>query len=58
MQNSPTLQDRLEARVAVITGASSGNGRAISLALARAGAAVMCSDLRPERRADGFEGRR
>jgi NAD(P)-dependent dehydrogenase (short-subunit alcohol dehydrogenase family) len=46
---------RLEGRVAVITGASSGNGRVTALALAQAGAAVVCSDLRPERLAHGFE---
>ena len=46
---------RLEGRVAVVTGASSGNGRATALALAREGAAVVCSDLQPARLAHGFE---
>lgn len=42
-------------RVAIVTGASSGNGRAIALRLAEAGMAVMCADLRPEARSDGYE---
>ena len=46
---------RLGGRVAVVTGASSGNGRATAMALAREGAAVVCSDLQPERLAHGFE---
>ena len=48
---------RLAGRVAVVTGASSGNGRSTALALAREGAAVACSDLRPEPIAGGFEER-
>ena len=46
---------RLRGRVAVVTGSSSGNGRAAALALAREGAAVACSDLQADRLADGFE---
>lgn len=42
-------------RVAIVTGSSSGNGRAIALRLAEAGMAIMCADLRPEARADGYE---
>ncbi|EXJ82885.1 hypothetical protein A1O3_06701 [Capronia epimyces CBS 606.96] len=46
---------RLHQRIAIVTGASSGMGRAIALALARDGAVVVCSDLRPDARPDGFE---
>lgn len=37
---------RLDGAVAVITGSSTGNGRAIALALAAEGAKVLCSDVR------------
>lgn len=46
---------RLHQRVAIVTGASSGMGRGIALALAREGAYVVCSDLVPDARSDGFE---
>ncbi|KAL2829113.1 hypothetical protein BJY01DRAFT_240731 [Aspergillus pseudoustus] len=42
-------------RVAVVTGSSSGNGRAIALALATEGASVICSDLTPEVCSRGYE---
>ena len=42
-------------RVAVVTGSSSGNGRAIALTLASEGAYIVCSDLSPEVRAGGYE---
>lgn len=42
----PSAQ-RLLHKVAVITGASSGLGRAIALAFAAHGATVVCADLRP-----------
>lgn len=45
----------IDGQVAVVTGASSGHGRAIALRLAEEGAAVICTDLRPEPRSDGFE---
>jgi len=45
----------LDGQVAVVTGASSGHGRATSLRLAEEGAAVVCADLRPGARKDGFE---
>jgi NAD(P)-dependent dehydrogenase (short-subunit alcohol dehydrogenase family) len=47
---------KLQDKVAVITGSSSGNGRAIAIALAAEGAAVVCSDLRREAREGGYEG--
>lgn len=47
-----TLHDK----VAVVTGSSSGNGRAIALALAAEGASVVCSDIRREAREGGYEG--
>ncbi|KAF2815114.1 putative short chain dehydrogenase [Mytilinidion resinicola] len=45
----------LEGRVAIVTGSSSGVGRAIALALASEGASVICSDLTPELRPGGYE---
>ncbi|OAP54925.1 hypothetical protein AYL99_10625 [Fonsecaea erecta] len=42
-------------RIAIVTGSSSGNGRAIALALASEGASIVCSDLTTEIRAGGFE---
>jgi len=42
-------------RVAIVTGSSSGNGRAIALALASEGAYIVCSDLDPAVRAGGYE---
>lgn len=45
----------LEGRVAIVTGSSSGVGRAIALALAGAGASVVCSDITPILRPDGYE---
>ncbi|KFY94290.1 hypothetical protein V498_03936 [Pseudogymnoascus sp. VKM F-4517 (FW-2822)] len=46
---------RLHGRVAIVTGSSSGMGRAIALSLAREGAKVVCSDLKPEAAQHGFE---
>lgn len=46
------MSPRLQNRVACVTGASSGIGRAISLAYAAEGALVMCSDIQPEARED------
>lgn len=46
---------RLHGRVAIVTGSSSGMGRAIALGLAREGACVICSDLKPEAASAGFE---
>lgn len=47
---------KLQDKVAVVTGSSSGNGRAIALALAAEGASVVCSDIRREAREGGYEG--
>lgn len=41
---------RLQDRVAVITGSSSGIGRAIALKFASEGAHIVCGDLKPEER--------
>lgn len=49
------MSKNLQNRIAIVTGASSGNGRAIALALAERGAAVMCSDLQPTALAGGYE---
>lgn len=43
----------LEGKVAVITGASSGNGRAIALAFAREGASIVSADIRKDPREGG-----
>ncbi len=47
--------ERLKDKVAVITGASSGFGRAIAKAFAAEGAKVVCSDLKPDADQKGFE---
>ncbi len=39
---------RLAGKVALVTGAASGNGRAIALRYASEGAAVVCADVRPD----------
>jgi NAD(P)-dependent dehydrogenase (short-subunit alcohol dehydrogenase family) len=46
---------RFAGRVMLVTGASSGNGRAIALRLAREGAAVSCCDVQREPRPDGYD---
>ena len=46
---------RLKDKVAVITGSSSGFGRAIAIAFAREGAKVVCSDIHREANPGGFE---
>lgn len=47
----------LEGRAAIVTGTSSGVGRAIAATLAAAGARVACLDLRPTPRDGGFDHR-
>ncbi|WP_237720347.1 MULTISPECIES: SDR family NAD(P)-dependent oxidoreductase [Rhodococcus] len=49
------MGNRLQNKIAVVTGSSSGNGRAIALALAAEGATVVCSDVRREAREGGYE---
>lgn len=46
---------RLEGKVTIVTGASSGFGRAIALKFAAEGAKVVCSDLKPDADQKGFE---
>lgn len=46
---------KFDNQVAVITGTSSGNGRAIALALAEEGARIVCSDINKEAREGGYE---
>ncbi|MGH3226299.1 MAG: SDR family NAD(P)-dependent oxidoreductase [Streptosporangiaceae bacterium] len=46
---------KLQDKIAVVTGSSSGNGRAIALALAAEGALVVCSDVRRQAREGGYE---
>ena len=45
-----TTDTRLQGRIAVITGSSSGLGRAMAIKFANAGARIVCADLRPEAR--------
>ncbi|HEV7977498.1 glucose 1-dehydrogenase [Amycolatopsis sp.] len=49
------MANKLLDKVAVVTGSSSGNGRAIALALATEGASVVCSDIRRDAREGGYE---
>jgi len=49
---------RLAGKVAVVTGASSGNGRAIAQRLAQEGAAVTCADVRAAPANVDFDGER
>src|SRR5262249_33104875 len=51
----PQRMSELSERIVIVTGASSGMGRAMALALAAAGATVVCSDVRKSARAEGHE---
>jgi len=44
------MTGRLEGKIAIVTGSSSGIGRAIALAFAKEGASVVCSDIHPDPR--------
>lgn len=44
--------NRLQGRVCIVTGSSSGLGRAIALGYAREGGLLVCADLKPQARAD------
>lgn len=46
---------QLEGKVALVTGASSGMGRATALALAGEGAKIVCCDLKPSANPKGYE---
>jgi NAD(P)-dependent dehydrogenase (short-subunit alcohol dehydrogenase family) len=46
------MPGRLQNKIAVITGSSSGIGRAIALAFASEGANIVCSDIRPDFRTE------
>ncbi|KAK7905445.1 hypothetical protein LTR67_000167 [Exophiala xenobiotica] len=48
-------RETLDGKVALVTGASSGMGRSISLSLAEQGVSVICCDLKPEANPAGFE---
>jgi NAD(P)-dependent dehydrogenase (short-subunit alcohol dehydrogenase family) len=47
MASSRAPSGRLESKVAIVTGSSSGIGRGIAMAYAREGAKVVCADLQP-----------
>ena len=49
------MSRRLEDQIAIVTGSSSGNGRAIALTLSAAGATVVCADLDRKARKEGYE---
>ena len=49
------MSQRLKGKVAIVTGASSGIGRAISLRYAEEGAYVVCADLSPLAQSAGGE---
>lgn len=46
---------RLNNKVSIVTGSSSGLGRAIALRYAQEGSSVVCADLKPTARLPGLE---
>ena len=50
--NDTLALGRLDGKVCIITGSSSGIGRAIAIAYAQQGGYIVCADLRPQARAD------
>jgi NAD(P)-dependent dehydrogenase (short-subunit alcohol dehydrogenase family) len=49
------MKTRLENHIAIVTGSSSGNGRAIALMLSSVGATVISADLNKKVRKEGYE---
>jgi NAD(P)-dependent dehydrogenase (short-subunit alcohol dehydrogenase family) len=49
------MTNQLQGQVAIVTGSSSGNGRAIALILSNAGATVVCADQQKNARPEGYE---
>jgi NAD(P)-dependent dehydrogenase (short-subunit alcohol dehydrogenase family) len=49
------MTNELQDQVAIVTGSSSGNGRAIAITLAVAGATVVCADQQKNARPEGYE---
>jgi NAD(P)-dependent dehydrogenase (short-subunit alcohol dehydrogenase family) len=52
----PSIEMRFDGKVAIISGASSGNGRAIACRFAAEGASVVCGDVQREPRPGGLDG--
>jgi len=50
-----TMNGQLENQIGIVTGSSSGNGRALALAFSSAGATVVCADLNKKARKEGYE---
>jgi glucose 1-dehydrogenase len=55
-QAEPAAARRFEGQIAIVSGASSGNGRAIACRLAAEGASVVCGDLQRHPQPGGLDG--